>query len=42
MKKIHVDIFGNPIIDDMTWTEQLEEFYGETIDFLSEKDGDFE
>lgn len=38
--KIYFDIFGNPIVNAKTAREELEEYYGETIDFLSEKDGD--
>lgn len=37
-----VDIFGRPYNEAKTVKETLEEYYGETIDFLSEKDGDFE
>lgn len=33
-----IDIFGNPIIEESTWNEQLEEHYGETIDSLSYED----
>lgn len=37
---IYVDLLGNPIINAPTWKEELEEVYGETIDFLSEADDD--
>lgn len=37
-----VDIFGRPFNNAKTWDEHLEEVYGETIDYLSEKDGDFD
>lgn len=35
-----VDIFGRPYNNAPTAREELEEYYGETIDFLSEADGD--
>lgn len=38
--KIYIDIFGNPIVNAKEAREELEEHYGETIDFLSDKDGD--
>ena len=41
MNKIYFDIFGNMIVNNKTAREELEEHYGETIDFLSDKDGDF-
>ena len=40
MAKIYFDIFGNPIVNTSTSDEVMEEVYGETIDFLSEADGD--
>ena len=40
MSKIYFDIFGNPIVNCATADEELEEHYGETIDFLSEADAD--
>lgn len=38
--KVYFDIFGNPIVEAKEAKEELEEYYGETIDFLSDKDGD--
>ena len=38
--EIYFDISGKPINHISTWEEELEEFYGEKIDFLGEEDGD--